>query len=143
MKRANACLALIALTLAVPAGAAAVGVRAAPVPPLHHTVTYTYKSFLAPENFGTGAFGDLNQDFGSLKLTFNADGIISGTYKPDFGSFVSVTGGRNGNTFWLEFGSRGVRRFQGHFTIHGLVATASTFSPRGTYWRLVGQFVSM
>ncbi len=43
----------------------------------------------------------------------------------------TVTGGRTGNTLWLSLGSRGLLRLQGHFTQHGLVATAQTFSPRG------------
>lgn len=134
-------VAAVATLLFFPAAAQAIVVAPAPVPPAHQTVTYTYKTFLGPSRFGIGPFGDLNQDFGTLKLTFNADGIISGTYKPEYGTFSSVTGGRNGKNFHLELGSRGQLRLLGHFTVHGIAATAQTFSARGNYWQLYGDFV--
>ncbi len=140
MRRRREFIAAIVAALVMPGAAGAVGLTTAPIPPEHRTVTFTYKTFLAPARFGTGPFGNLNEAFGDLKLTFNADGIISGTYKPEYGNFKSVSGGRDGRTFWLTFDPHSRLTFRGHFTQRGIVATAQAFSPRGTYWQLHGDF---
>jgi hypothetical protein len=45
---------------------------------------------------------------GTLQLTFNPDGIISGYYRPaDNQNFVTVTGGHNGKDIWLDIGQSG------------------------------------
>jgi hypothetical protein len=45
---------------------------------------------------------------GTLQLTFNPDGIITGYYRPaDNGDLVPVTGGRNGENIWLDIGRSG------------------------------------
>lgn len=131
--------AALAFALVFPAKAYAVTVRPpeAPTPPPNGTVTYTYRTFLAPEPIaGGGPVGDLNEDFGTLQLTFNANGIISGTYHPDYGPPIPVTGGRTDpQHLWLELGTAGRIRLTGQFTSRGFVAS-SPVDPSGAVWRL-------
>ena len=128
-----------ALALA-PVSAGAIVVTSAPTPPPNQTVTYTYKTFFEPEGVGPGPMGDLNQNFGTLTLTFNANRIISGTYRPDYGSFATVTGGLTGNTFWLDLGMSGRLHLMGRFTHHGFVASALAPADPTVTWRLHAQF---
>lgn len=44
---------------------------------------------------------------GELRLTVSPDGIVNGYYIPvDQISFITVTGGRQGNAFWFDIGNR-------------------------------------
>lgn len=53
---------------------------------------------------------------GTLQLTFNPDGIIQGYYRPaDDMAFIPVTGGRNGESVWLDIGRRG------HLHVNGVL----------------------
>jgi hypothetical protein len=53
---------------------------------------------------------------GMLQLTFNPDGIIQGYYRPaDNMAFVPVTGGRNGDSVWLDIGR------SGHLHVNGVL----------------------
>lgn len=118
----------------------AISTAPAPTPPASHKVTYTYKTYLEPGRIGPGLRGNLNEDFGTLQLTFNPDKIISGTYRPDYGNFVNVTGGITGpRRLYLSFGS-GNLRMDGHFTTHGLVANSQGVAAGGRYWRLHAEF---
>lgn len=123
-----------ALWMLTKAFAVTVRPDAAPTPPPTATVTYTYRTFLAPDPIGAMPVGDLNEDFGILQLTFNANGIISGTYRPEFGSPIPITGGRESQRLWLDFGPTGRLRVMGQFTRRGFVA--SGVDPTGTIWRL-------
>ena len=129
-------------TLAIQLSAASVTTTpaTAPTPPPNKRVTYTYKTFLDPVRVGPGPIGDLNENFGTLTLTFNADKIIQGTYKPDFGNFTTVNGGlTGGRTLWIDIGGT---RFTGHFTRHGFAAS-SALTTAGITWRLYGYFLHM
>ena len=137
---------LVALVIALAtivgfrAPAGAVTTVAAPTPPATQRVTYTYKTYLEPGRLGGGSVGNLNENFGTLQLTFTPDKIISGTYRPDYGNFTNVTGGLTGpRSFWLSFGSGNVR-MNGHFTTHGLFADTAGVSATGRYARLHAQF---
>ena len=126
-------------TLAFPLTAASVTTTpaTAPTPPPNQRVTYTYKTFLDPVRVGPGPIGDLNENFGTLTLTFNPDKIIQGTYKPDFGNFTTVTGGlTGGRNLWLDIGGT---HYTGRFTRHGFAAS-SALTPAGMTWRLYGYF---
>ncbi len=132
--------ALAVVVAALPARALAISSVSAPTPPATASATYTYKTFLDPGRIGPGLTGNLNEDFGTLQLTFSPNKIIQGTYRPDYGNFMPVTGGITGaKTFWLSFGAGNVR-FSGHFTHHGFVADSQGLSAGGRYWRLHGQF---
>lgn len=132
-------LLVLALLFSQRAGAAVVNV--APTPPPDHQVTYTYKTFLAPDRIGGGLLGNLNEDFGTLTLTFYPNKIIQGTYRPDYGSFTSVTGGMlDAGHFWLDFGISGRIHVGAHFTKHGIVGTAQSWGNPLMVWRLHGQF---
>jgi len=51
---------------------------------------------------------------GRLDLRFAEDGTISGYFRPvDNGSFIPVTGGRNGNDVWFDIGNSGRFHFNG------------------------------
>jgi hypothetical protein len=105
MRRIHLLAAVIAFGLLTPAKAYAVSARPAPAPtpPPSATVTYTYRTFFAPEPIGGAPLGDLNEDFGTLQLTFNSNGVISGTYRPDFGAPIPVTDGRTDpQHLWLD-----------------------------------------
>lgn len=53
---------------------------------------------------------------GALQLTINPDGIIQGYYRPaDNNAFVPVTGGRNGDSVWLDIGTMGHMHVSGTF----------------------------
>jgi hypothetical protein len=127
--------------LSIPLGAFAVVVTNAPTPPPGKQVTYTYKTFLAPDHLGVGRIGNLNEDFGTLTLTFYPSKIIQGTYRPDYGSFTPVTGGiSDDGQLRLDFGVSGRIHFTGHFSKHGISGVAQSWTPSMTYWRLHAQF---
>ena len=44
---------------------------------------------------------------GQLRLTINAEGIVSGTYLPSDGGRKTVSGGVKGDDIWLDIGFRG------------------------------------
>lgn len=51
---------------------------------------------------------------GRMRLTFTADGIVSGTYQEEYGARIStVTGGVDGTKIWLSFGIQGRHQFNG------------------------------
>lgn len=52
---------------------------------------------------------------GKLRLRIARDGIVQGTYLTDQGEFISVTGGRDGKTIWLDFGLHGRLHMEGTF----------------------------
>jgi hypothetical protein len=137
MRRTHLVAIALAIALWIPTNAFAATAlpEAAPTPPPTATVTYTYRTFFAPEPIGGTPVGDLNEDFGTLQLTFNANGIISGTYRPDFGSPIPVTGGRESQRLWLDFDTTGRVRVMGEFTRRGFVASSGV-NPTGTIWRL-------
>ena len=109
----------------------------APMPPPDQRVTYRYKTEVRVDTVGSHrqsgnlgeARGILDEGFGALELTFNGDGSINGTYKPDAGNFVSVTGARTGfKDFWLQIG---VNHLTGQFTSTGFVLLCQV-PPRDT-----------
>jgi hypothetical protein len=53
---------------------------------------------------------------GSLQLTITPDGIVNGYYRPDDGSFHTVTGGLNGNQIWFDIGYQGGMHITGTLT---------------------------
>jgi hypothetical protein len=60
-------------------------------------------------------------DFGTLTVTFNPDKTIQGTYTPDFGSPMCVSGRVMAEArLSLEIGSR---HFTGMFTPRGILGT--------------------
>ncbi len=66
-----------------------------------------YSTRFEPE-FGVG------ESDGTLDLTIARNGIINGTYHPEFGArFIPVIGGRQGDHVWLEFGFSGRPRCRG------------------------------
>jgi hypothetical protein len=143
MRKIGAVSLNLLLTLAFLSGqrAAAAVVTVAPTPPPDRQVTYAYKTFLAPDRIGGGLLGNLNEDFGTLTLTFYPSKIIQGTYRPEYGNFTPVTGGMlDSGHFWLDFGISGRIHFGGHFTKHGIVGTAQSWSNPLATWRLHGQF---
>jgi hypothetical protein len=127
------------LMLAVPVGAVTTpSDQVAPVPALNVRVTYNYATDIRAETIGPNRMdGELNSGVGILHLTFNTDGSINGTYKPDNGNFELIRGARTGDDdLWITM--RG-RRFTGHFTSNGLVMI-STPSIAGTTLHLRGNF---
>lgn len=104
----------------------------APVPALDEHVTYRYATTISLDTGGpvprAGRFdgpaaadelpGALHLGPGVLELTFNADGSINGTYRPDVGTLIGITGARTGpNDLWISIGSS---HFTGHFTRSGI-----------------------
>lgn len=105
----------------------------APVPALDERVTYRYATAISLDRAGPvlrgrtfdgpGAAADeppsaLHVGPGVLELTFNGDGSINGTYKPDVGTLISITGARTDpNDLWISIG---LSRFTGHFTRSGI-----------------------
>lgn len=72
------------------------------------TITY-HTAYTQTNPFPSG--GEVT---GQMRLTFSPDGIVSGTYREEYGSRISsVTGGVDGNKIWLSFGTQGRRRFTG------------------------------
>lgn len=62
---------------------------------------------------------------GKLQLTFTPDGIIQGYYRPDDnGAFVPVTGGRQGDSVWLDIGRSGNLRVTGTVQNNRIVGAA-------------------
>jgi hypothetical protein len=62
---------------------------------------------------------------GTLKITINPDGIIQGYYHPAYEvSFIPVTGGRNGDSVWMDIGSRGRIRVNGTLQNGKIVGSA-------------------
>lgn len=63
---------------------------------------------------------------GRLQLTVNADNIINGYYRPaDNNDYVPVTGGRDGNSVWLDIGSDG--RIHVNGTLQNGVITGTAY----------------
>jgi hypothetical protein len=50
---------------------------------------------------------DAGEYDGQLRLTINAEGIVSGTYMPSDGGIKQVTGGVSGDNIWLDLGFHG------------------------------------
>jgi hypothetical protein len=60
---------------------------------------------------------------GRMRLTFSPGGIVSGTYREEYGARIStVTGGVNGNKIWLSFGIRGRHQFSGVIAADGTIS---------------------
>jgi hypothetical protein len=62
---------------------------------------------------------------GTLRLTINANGIVSGTYIPSAGGPRVVTGGVNGDNIWLDFGFSGRMHVTGTIRNGHIVGYAS------------------
>jgi hypothetical protein len=126
------------LAVAMPSVAAVIVGAPAPIPLLWLRVTLSYKTMVNEDSIGPDRqVGALDAGFGTLKLTFNPDGIIDGTYKPDDGNFRLISGGRTSrDALWIEIGGE---RFIGHFTRGGIALTSPT-SVSGRTLYLAGQF---
>ncbi len=126
------------VTFAAPPAAPSATFTPAPTPPPNQRVTYTYKTFLDPATVDYFKIRKFNVDFGTLILTFNPEGTIQGTYKPDFSNPVTLAGRlTGGGNLWLQIGNR---HFTGRFTPRGIaVVTTPAASPSSR--RLWGQFV--
>jgi len=140
LRASSALLAGVAsLMLAAPVGAATTpSDQVAPVPSLNERVTYNYASDIRQETIGPNRMdGEINSGVGILHLTFNTDGSITGTYKPDNGNFELIRGARTADDdLWLLIHGR---RFTGHFARNGLVMTSSP-SISGATLHLRGNF---
>jgi hypothetical protein len=67
-----------------------------------HAVHVNYNTSISP------IFGFGYPWTGTLQLTLNSDGIINGYYRPaDNQAFIPVTGGRDGQSVWLDIGQMG------------------------------------
>jgi hypothetical protein len=62
---------------------------------------------------------------GTLSLTIDPSGVVSGTYRPSTGSFQIVAGGTDGRRIWLDIGSGGSIRVSGTLT-DGTIAGSAT-----------------
>lgn len=89
-----------ALALAFALGAAAPAFAVTNSVTTGEPVHLQYNTKLVPR-FGAGEYD------GQLRLTINADGIVSGTYLPSDGGIKHVTGGVNGDDIWLDIGFHG------------------------------------
>jgi hypothetical protein len=113
MKRLTAA-SLAAATLAAWLGLP--GVAIAAVDRQAAAVTIHYATRFEPE-FGVG------ESDGTLDLTIARNGIINGTYRPEFGArFIPVIGGRQADHVWLEFG------FSGRPRVEATIATSGAIS---------------
>ncbi len=66
---------------------------------------------------------------GTLQLTINPDGIINGYYRAaGNGSFIPVTGGRDGKNVWLDIGQSGRLHVTG--TLHEGTIAGTAFDQR-------------
>jgi hypothetical protein len=109
----------------------------APTPPPNQRVTYTYKTFLGPAAVDYWSIDRFSVDFGTMKLTYNPDKAIQGTYEPDNGTAQPVTGALIGDgKLVLQVGDQ---RYTGEFTRRGFAVSTSTIPGMG--FRLWGQFV--
>lgn len=60
---------------------------------------------------------------GVMRLTFASSGIVSGTYRDEFGGrILSVAGGLTGSSLWLSFGSHGGHQFRGTVNKDGSIS---------------------
>jgi hypothetical protein len=89
-----------ALALAFALGAAAPAFAVTNSVTTGEPVHLQYNTKLVPR-FDAGEYD------GQLRLTINADGIVSGTYIPSDGGVKQVTGGVNGENIWLDLGVHG------------------------------------
>jgi hypothetical protein len=103
--------AVLAVLLSVSHGVAAAVVRPAQAVTTHYTTSF------APE-FGVGEWD------GTLSLITQPDGTISGTYRPDYGGFVPVMGGRDGSRVWLDF------EIAGRISVNGAVDSSGEIHAR-------------
>ena len=79
-------------------------------------LTMHYTTRFQPE-FGVG------EADGTLDLTIARNGMINGTYHPEFGArFVPVVGGRQGDHVWLEFGFSGRPRVEATIASSGAIS---------------------
>lgn len=110
----------------------------APVPALGQRITFSYKTTVNEDSIGPHRqYGALDAGLGTLKLTFNPDGVIDGTYKPDDGTFRLITGGRmSQDELWISIGGE---RFYGRFTPNGIALNTETVVSGRTLY-LAGQF---
>jgi hypothetical protein len=102
----------------------------APVPPRDSRVTYTYKTEITIDSIGAHRQGGgaIDEGFGTLELTFNRDGNVTGIYKSDVAPSIRIAGGRIGaNDLWIALG---INHFQGHFTAGGFTVTTPVTAPR-------------
>ncbi len=80
---------------------------------------------------------------GTLQLTMNPDGIIQGYYRSgdNFGALIPVTGGRTGDSVWMDIGTMGRLRVSGTLrdgVITGTAIDARTNEPYGFTARISG-----
>lgn len=109
-------------------GAAFIGVLAVATPALALAVPAYQSSHAVKVNYNTAIeplLGFGGPVTGTLQLTFNPDGIINGYYRPyGDGSFVQVTGGREGNDIWIDIGERARLHINGTLDKGNITGTA-------------------
>lgn len=77
---------------------------------------------------------------GTLRLTINPNGIVSGTYIPSNGGPRIVSGGVKGDNIWLDFG------FNGRMHVEGTIRNGHIvgYTTRGTQsWTFVANVTSV
>jgi hypothetical protein len=116
-------------------GIPTVAAPAAPTPPPHQRVTYTYKTFLDRGSYDYWEIHKFDVDFGTITLTFEPDATIHGTYRPDNTPPTAVSGRvTGGGKLRLVIGGE---RYTGRFTPRGFAVASA---PAGQRWTLWGQF---
>jgi hypothetical protein len=135
--RSVAVVLLLLAAFAFPARAISATVStAAPTPAPGRRVTYTYKTFLDQGAYDYWTIPEFDVDFGTVTLTFNPDGTITGRYHPDNDVPTAVRGRLvGGGKLWLQIGQR---RFTGRFTRRGFAAATASSSAG---WTLFGELV--
>jgi hypothetical protein len=110
MLRGSALVALVAFAayglIGVRADAAVVHYRPS------HPITVKYETSLR----GNSVRNEVGGYFaGTMRLTFHPDGILQGTYVPDAGNPIPVTGGiEDSGRVWLSIGTRNRMTVNGH-----------------------------
>ena len=119
MLRAAAASAALLAGTAFPLAARAATTTTAP--PAH----YRFETRLAGR-FSAGAYG------GTLTLTIYPNGILQGLYRPDDGSYRTVTGGLDGQNIWLDIGAMGRLHLTGTFA-NGVLDMVAAIPGAETY----------
>jgi hypothetical protein len=95
------------------------------------SITANYTTKLVPQ-YGAGEWA------GSLTITTQPDGAITGTYRTDAGDLIPVVGGRDGDHVWLDLGLRSALSIVGTVDesgeIHGATREPQEVSPYGLVW---------
>ncbi|MGZ3503023.1 MAG: hypothetical protein ACXWNK_11885 [Vulcanimicrobiaceae bacterium] len=109
-------------TLRVLAAAIALGIAGQPAPSLaveKNAMTY-YDTRLVE------VYGSPGPVAGSLQLRITPDNIVNGYYRPEggLGTFIPITGGRDGDNIWFDIGYRGDVHVTARFVKGVIVGTA-------------------